>query len=158
VKKKRFSEEQIIAVLKEGEAGATPFSTQFTSAQNPLGTRQWPAPASWIRLQPDFLFFTHAGAVADRLVIARQGSSHLRGVVFRSMRASLVLQLLVLRKALGVCGTEEALAKRLDVSGVALRGWLAGAEPVPLAVFNRAMQLVNGAYREEIAGRHLQVH
>jgi len=60
--------------------------------------------------------------------------------------------------ALGVCGTEEALARRLDVSGVALRGWLAGAEPVPLAVFNRAMQLVNGAYREEIARRHLQVH
>jgi DNA-binding transcriptional regulator YdaS (Cro superfamily) len=70
------------------------------------------------------------------------------------MRSSLVLQLLVLRKALSVCGTEEALARRLDVSGVALRGWLTGTVAVPLAVFNRAMHLVNRAYREEVAQRH----
>ena len=74
------------------------------------------------------------------------------------MRSSLVLQLLVLRKALGVCGTEEALGRRLDVSSVALRGWLAGKEAVPLAVFNRAMDLVNRAYREETARGHVPSH
>jgi len=71
------------------------------------------------------------------------------------MRSSLVLQLLVLRKALSVCGTEEILGTRLDVSRVALRGWLAGQETVPLAVFNRAMNLVNRAYREETARRRM---
>jgi hypothetical protein len=40
------------------------------------------------------------------------------------MRSSLVLQLLVLRKALGVCGTEEVLGRRLEVSSVALRSWM----------------------------------
>lgn len=74
------------------------------------------------------------------------------------MRSSLVLQLLVLRKALSVCGTEEALGRRLKVSAVALRGWLAGKEAVPLAVFNRAMDLVNHAYREEVARRHAGIH
>jgi hypothetical protein len=74
------------------------------------------------------------------------------------MRSSLVLQLLVLRKALSVCGTEEILGRRLDVSRVALRGWLAGQEAVPLAVFNRAMNLVNRAYREEVARRHAGIH
>jgi hypothetical protein len=74
------------------------------------------------------------------------------------MRSSLVLQLLVLRKALSVCGTEEALVRRLDVSRIALRGWLAGKEAVPLAVFNRAMHLVNRAYREETARGHLPSH
>jgi hypothetical protein len=74
------------------------------------------------------------------------------------MRSSLVLQLLVLRKALSVCETGEALGKRLDVSGVALRSWLAGSEAVPLAVFNRAMNLVNRAYREETARRHPGMH
>lgn len=74
------------------------------------------------------------------------------------MRSSLVLQLLVLRKALSVCGTEEALGRRLDVSRVALRGWLAGKEAVPLAVFNRAMKLVNLAYREDTARRHPGTH
>ena len=74
------------------------------------------------------------------------------------MRSSLVLQLLVLRKALGVCGTEEALGRRLDVSRGELRGWLAGKEAVPLAVFNRAMDLVNRAYRKETARRHLGMH
>ena len=72
-----------------------------------------------------------------------------------SMRSSLVLQLLVLRKALSVCGTEDALGRRLKVSSVALRSWLAGKETVPLCVFNRAMNLVNRAYREENARRQL---
>jgi len=74
------------------------------------------------------------------------------------MRSSLILQLLVLRKALSVCGTEEALGRHLDVSSVALRGWLAGKEALPLAVFNRAMDLVNRAYREEAARRRSKVH
>jgi hypothetical protein len=70
------------------------------------------------------------------------------------MRSSLVLQLLVLRKALSVCGSEEALGRRLEVSSVALQSWMAGKEVVPLAVFNRAMHLVNRAYLEETARRH----
>lgn len=74
------------------------------------------------------------------------------------MRSSLVLQLLVLRKALNVCATEEALGRHLHVSRGELRGWLAGKEAVPLAVFNRAMDLVNRAYREETARRHLGMH
>jgi hypothetical protein len=74
------------------------------------------------------------------------------------MRSSLVLQLLVLRKALNACATEEALGRRLRVSSDELRGWLAGNEAVPLAVFNRAMDLVNRAYREETARRHLGMH
>ena len=64
------------------------------------------------------------------------------------MRSSFVLQLLVLRKALSVCGTEDALVRRLEVSKAELRRWLAGKEVLPLAVFNRAMHLVNRAYRE----------
>jgi len=64
------------------------------------------------------------------------------------VRSSLILQLLVLRKALNVCGTEEALGRNLSVPAQELRTWLAGKETVPLAVFNRAMQLVNRAYRE----------
>ena len=74
------------------------------------------------------------------------------------MRSSLVLQLLVLRKALNVCATEEALGRRLEVSKGELRGWLTGEEAVPLAIFNRAMHLVNRAYREETARRHLGMH
>ncbi|HJY78477.1 MAG TPA: hypothetical protein VKE95_17690 [Burkholderiales bacterium] len=70
------------------------------------------------------------------------------------MRSSLILQLLVLRKALGVCGTEEALGRKLNVPRRELRAWLAGEETVPLAVFNRAMHLVNHAYREDKAKPH----
>ena len=74
------------------------------------------------------------------------------------MRGSLVLQLLVLRKALSVCATEEALGQRLNVSSAELRGWFAGTEAVPLSIFNRAMDLVNRAYRERTARRRLGVH
>jgi len=70
------------------------------------------------------------------------------------MRSSLVLQLLVLRKALVVCGTEADLVRKLNVPGEKMRSWLAGNETLPLAVFNRAMQLVNRAYREEKAKPH----
>ena len=69
------------------------------------------------------------------------------------MRSSLVLQLLVLRKALSVCGTEEALVRRLFITRAELRSWLSGKETVPLSVFNRAMHLVNRAYREDAARR-----
>jgi hypothetical protein len=72
------------------------------------------------------------------------------------MRSSLVLQLLVLRKALNLCGTEEMLGRRLHVTQGELRGWLTGKETVPLTTFNRAMQLVNRAYREEAARRQSQ--
>ena len=72
------------------------------------------------------------------------------------MRESLILQLLVLRKALNVCGTEEVLGRRLNASRAQVRAWLAAKEAVPLSVFNRAMQLVNRAYREQAARRHLE--
>jgi hypothetical protein len=97
-------------------------------------------------------------AVADAFVIATQGASHVRRVASPSMRSSLVLQLLVLRKALNICGTEELLGQRLDVSKGELRGWLAGQEMVPLATFNRAMRLVNGAYREQTARPRVRIH
>jgi hypothetical protein len=74
------------------------------------------------------------------------------------MRASLILQLLVLRKALSVYVTEEALGRGLNVSRAELRSWLAGKEAVPLSVFNRVMHLVNRAYREETARRRLRIH
>ena len=74
------------------------------------------------------------------------------------MRGSLVLQLLVLPKALNVCATEAALGRRLHVSRGELRGWLAGREAVPLAIFNRAMDLVNRAYKEGTARRRLDMH
>ena len=74
------------------------------------------------------------------------------------MRSSLVLQLLVLRKALNVCASEEALGRRLDVSRDELRSWLTGKQAVPLSVFNRAMDLVNRAYREENARRGAGIH
>jgi hypothetical protein len=74
------------------------------------------------------------------------------------MRASFILQLLVLRKALSVCETEEALGQRLNVSSAELRDWFAGTEAVPLSIFNRAMDLVNRAYREETPRRHPNVH
>jgi len=61
-------------------------------------------------------------------------------------RCFLIGSFLVLRKALSVCGTEDALVRRLDISKAELRGWLAGKEVVPLAVFNRTMHLVNRAY------------
>ena len=70
------------------------------------------------------------------------------------MRSPLILQLLVLRKALNACGTEEALRRKLSVPAQELRTWLAGKETLPLAVLNRAMQLVNRAYREEKAKPH----
>jgi len=69
------------------------------------------------------------------------------------MHSSLILQLLVLRKALSLCGSEEALGHRLDVSRRELRGWLTASETVPLSVFNRAMHLVNRAYREAAKNR-----
>ena len=66
------------------------------------------------------------------------------------MRSSMILQVLVLRKALKVCGTEAALLRRLNVSQVELRGWLDATESVPLSVFNRAMHLVNLAYGKRL--------
>lgn len=74
------------------------------------------------------------------------------------MRSSVVLQLLVLRKALDVCGTEELLGRHLDVSKGELRGWLAGRETVPLAIFNRAMHLANCAYRKRFENRQPTIH
>ncbi|HEY1290450.1 MAG TPA: hypothetical protein VGF58_19120 [Burkholderiales bacterium] len=65
------------------------------------------------------------------------------------MRPSVILQLLVLRKALNVCGPEETLARKLSVGKSELRGWLTGDEAVPLSAFNRALHLVNRAYRQK---------
>jgi hypothetical protein len=65
------------------------------------------------------------------------------------MPASAVLQHLVLRKAVSVCGgDEETLSRILNVSIVELRGWMDGKGFAPLPVFNEAMRLVNDAYRK----------
>jgi DNA-binding transcriptional regulator YdaS (Cro superfamily) len=63
------------------------------------------------------------------------------------MRVSAMLQHLVLRKAARVCGGDETLSRVLNVSIAELRQWMEGKAAAPLAVFNRAMKLVNDAYR-----------
>jgi hypothetical protein len=67
------------------------------------------------------------------------------------MPASSMLQHLVLRKAVSVCGGDETLGRILNVSTAQLRRWLDGKEAAPLRVFNEAMRLVNDAYRKAAA-------
>jgi len=69
------------------------------------------------------------------------------------MSSSSILQHLVLRKAVKVCGDDEALSHALNVSRVDLRRWIEGTEPAPLAVFTAAMRLVNDSYRKAAAVR-----
>jgi hypothetical protein len=64
-----------------------------------------------------------------------------------------MLQHLVLRKAVSVCGSDETLSRILNVSTAQLRRWMDGIEAAPLPVFNAAMRLVNDAYRKAAANR-----
>jgi hypothetical protein len=59
---------------------------------------------------------------------------------------SFVLQRLVMRKAVSVCGSDESLSRVLNVPVGQMRRWIAAEDPAPLALFNRAMRMVNGAY------------
>ena len=59
-----------------------------------------------------------------------------------------MLQHLVLRKAVSVCGGDESLSRILNVSTEELRQWMEGTHPAPLPVFNQALRLVNDAYRK----------
>ena len=68
----------------------------------------------------------------------------------RAMTSSL-FQHLVLRKAVAICGDDEALSQALNVSRADLRRWIDGEEAAPLAVFSAAMRLVNESYRSEPA-------
>jgi hypothetical protein len=67
------------------------------------------------------------------------------------MAHSPVLQHLVLRRAVSICGSDETLSRTLNVSLAELRRWMDGKEPAPLTVFNEALRLVNDAYRKEAA-------
>ena len=69
------------------------------------------------------------------------------------MPASSMLQHLVLRKAVSVCGSDETLSRILNVSTAQLRRWMDGKEGAPLPVFNEAMRLVNDTYRKAAANR-----
>jgi hypothetical protein len=77
---------------------------------------------------------------------------NIEGVPLVRMHSSSILQLLVLRKAVSVCGDDEALSHVLNVSRVDLRRWIDGEEAAPLAVFTAAMRLVNDSYRKAAAG------
>jgi len=63
------------------------------------------------------------------------------------MAAPSVLQHLVLLKAVRVCGSGEGLSRVLSVPAFQLRRWIEGEDRAPLVVLNRAMRLVNDAYR-----------
>lgn len=67
------------------------------------------------------------------------------------MTHSSMLQHLVLRKAVSICGSDETLSRTLNVSLAELRDWIDGKDPAPLAVINEAMRLVNEAYRKAAA-------
>jgi hypothetical protein len=64
-----------------------------------------------------------------------------------------MLQHLVLRKAVSICGGDQTLSRILNVSIVELRRWLDGKDPAPVQVFNQAMRLVNDAYRRTASNR-----
>jgi hypothetical protein len=63
------------------------------------------------------------------------------------MAMSFVLQRLVMRKAVSVCGGDESLSRVLNVSVVQVRRWINGKDSAPLPVFNQTMRFVNEAYR-----------
>ena len=56
------------------------------------------------------------------------------------------------REALGIVGSEDALALRLKVSRQELRQWLDGAEKVPTTAFLDAVDIVVRAKVQEITG------
>ena len=66
------------------------------------------------------------------------------------MVRSFVLQRLVMRKAVSVCGGEESLSRVLNVPVAQMRRWIAGEDAAPLPLFNRTMRFVNAAYRKSV--------
>jgi hypothetical protein len=66
------------------------------------------------------------------------------------MAHSFVLQRLVMRKAVKVCGGDEPLSRVLNVPVVQMRRWIAGDDAAPLGLFNRTMRFVNDAYRRSV--------
>ena len=66
------------------------------------------------------------------------------------MAHSFVLQRLVMRKAVSVCGGEEPLSRVLNVPVVQMRRWIAAEDAAPLRLFNRTMRFVNDAYRRSV--------
>jgi len=66
------------------------------------------------------------------------------------MAHSFVLQRLVMRKAVKVCGGDESLSRVLNVPVVQMRRWIAGEDAAPLRLFNRTMRVVNDAYRRSV--------
>ena len=61
------------------------------------------------------------------------------------MNTPSLLQHLVLRKAVRVCGGEETLSRILNVATVDLRRWIDGRDAAPPPVVNEALRLVNDA-------------
>lgn len=66
------------------------------------------------------------------------------------MAYSFVLQRLVMRKAVSVCGGEEPLSRVLNVPVVQMRRWIAAEDAAPLRLFNCTMRFVNDAYRRSV--------
>ncbi len=66
------------------------------------------------------------------------------------MVQSFVLQRLVMRKAVSVCGGDESLSRVLNVPVVQMRRWITGEDAAPLPLFNRTMRFVNQAYRKSV--------
>ncbi len=66
------------------------------------------------------------------------------------MAYSFVLQRLVMRKAVSVCGGDEPLSRVLNVPVMQMRRWIAGEDAAPLPLFNRTLRFVNSAYRRSV--------
>lgn len=64
-----------------------------------------------------------------------------------AMLHSFVLQRLVMRKAVSVCGSDESLSRVLNVPVGQMRRWIAADDPAPLLLLNRTLRFVNSAYR-----------
>jgi hypothetical protein len=63
------------------------------------------------------------------------------------MATSFVLQRLVMRKAVSVCGSDAHLSRVLNVPVLQVRRWIQGQDAAPLQIFNETMRFVNHAYR-----------
>jgi DNA-binding transcriptional regulator YiaG len=76
------------------------------------------------------------------LVFVTEQTAHHPGLNFRTMNADTPYTR-TLRRALGICGSEAALASTLNVSVAALYRWIHG-DTVPIEVYMRALDLVAG--------------
>ena len=70
------------------------------------------------------------------------------------MATSFVLQRLVMRKAVSVCGNDDHLSRVLRVPVAQVRRWIHGEDATPLPVFNQTMRFVNQAYTQSGLGVH----